>query len=237
MKIENGFSFYGQKVGVLVFKNNTPRIPGDAGHAESFNYPVCFEIIDGSFNDLVVGSDIVKQNIINGCKKLKKQGVKAVIADCGMMSLYQDVIAKEADVIFAGSSLVQLPLIWNLISRNGKIGIITGHSKMLGEQHLISSGWSKDIDIVIQGMEEEKHFSEIVIEGGHHLDIEMMREDVLNATRKLLEKDNNIKAIILECSNLPTYAKDIQENYDLPVFDIISTANLIRYGICPTKYI
>ena len=53
MKIPSGYSFYGQEVGVLVFRGKSPRIPGDAGHAGSFGYPVRYQIVDCGFMDLV----------------------------------------------------------------------------------------------------------------------------------------------------------------------------------------
>lgn len=236
MKIETGRPFYGQKVGILVFSTDTPRIPGDAGNADTFAYQVRYEVIQGGFADLIHGSAEIRQRIIDGCLNLKRNGIRAVLGDCGMMSLYQHEIGKEADLLFAGSALVQIPLVWQLIGRSGSIGIITGHSEMLGMEHLMNSGWTPDIRLSIQGMEDEAHFAEIVINGGHDIDVARMEQDVLNAGRKLKEKTPDLKAVILECSNLPSYARSLQEDLDVPVFDIISTANLLEYGVNPTVY-
>jgi len=236
MKIETGRPFYGQKVGILVFSTDTPRVPGDAGHSDTFDYQVRYEVIQGGFADLINGSDEIRQRIVDGCLNLKKYGIQAVIGDCGMMSLYQDVIGKEAEILFAGSSLVQIPLVWQLIGRSGSIGIITGHPEMLGMKHLIHSGWTPDIRLSIQGMEDEAHFAEIVINGGHGLNVEQMKQDVLNAGRKLKEKTPDLRAVILECSNLPSYAAVLHDDLDVPVFDIVSAANLLAYGIDPKQY-
>ncbi len=236
MKIETGRPFYGQKVGILVFSTDTPRIPGDAGHSDTFSYQVRYEVIQGGFADLIDGSAEIRERIIDGCLNLKKYGIQAVIGDCGMMSLYQDVIGKEAEILFAGSSLVQIPLVWQLIGRSGSIGIITGHSEMLGMKHLINSGWTPDIRLSIQGMEDEAHFAEIVINGGHSLDPDLMKRDVLNAGKKLQKKTPDLRAVILECSNLPTYAHDLKDELGVPVFDILSTARMLEYGINPTIY-
>lgn len=236
MKLETGQAFYGQKVGILVFSTKTPRIPGDAGHGGSFPYQVRYEIVEGGFADLITGSAGIKDAILKAGQNLTRLGIRAIIGDCGMMSLYQDCLGKELGVLFAGSSLCLIPTVWQLIGRHGTIGIITGHSKLLGRQHLKHSGWDEDMDISIQGMEEQKHFREIVIEGGLHLNREAMLKDVLEAGKKLREKTPGLRAVIFECSNLATYSSALAEELELPVFDTISAANLLEYGVHPPRY-
>lgn len=236
MKLETGQAFYGQKVGILVFSTKTPRIPGDAGHGGSFPYQVRYEIVEGGFADLITGSAGIKDAILKAGQNLTRLGIRAIIGDCGMMSLYQDCLGKELGVLFAGSSLCLIPTVWQLIGRHGTIGIITGHSKLLGRQHLKHSGWDEDMDISIQGMEDQKHFREIVIEGGLHLNREAMLKDVLEAGKKLREKTPGLRAVIFECSNLATYSSALAEELELPVFDTISAANLLEYGVHPPKY-
>ena len=236
MKLETGQAFYGQKVGILVFSTKTPRIPGDAGHGGSFPYQVRYEIVEGGFADLITGSAGIKDAILKAGQNLTRLGIRAIIGDCGMMSLYQDCLGKELGVLFAGSSLCLIPTVWQLIGRHGTIGIITGHSKLLGRQHLKHSGWDEDMDISIQGMEDQKHFREIVIEGGLHLNREAMLKDVLEAGKKLREKTPGLRAVIFECSNLATYSSARAEELELPVFDTISAANLLEYGVHPPRY-
>ena len=236
MKLETGQAFYGQKVGILVFSTKTPRIPGDAGHGGSFPYQVRYEIVEGGFADLITGSAGIKDAILKAGQNLTRLGIRAIIGDCGMMSLYQDCLGKELGVLFAGSSLSLIPTVCQLIGRHGTIGIITGHSKLLGRQHLKHSGWDEDMDISIQGMEDQKHFREIVIEGGLHLNREAMLKDVLEAGKKLREKTPGLRAVIFECSNLATYSSALAEELELPVFDTISAANLLEYGVHPPRY-
>ena len=237
MKYNDGYSFYGQLIGVLVFGGTAPRIPGDAGHSASFNYPVRYEIVEGSFSDLIEESPVAKSRIITACQNLKNEGIQAVICDCGLMSLYQDIIGSECKILFAGSSLIQIPLIWQIIGRSGTIGIITGHSKMLQNKHLLHSGYTEDMKVCIQGMEEEPHFTEIVLKGGHQLNPARMKMDVINAGHKLMNKAKDLRAVILECSNLATYSADLSDSLNIPVFDTISAANLIAYGVNPDRYI
>lgn len=237
MKISSGYSFYGQDIGILVNASASPRVPGDAGHSLSFSYPVCYQITGTSFMDMVEGSPEARQKILAASQALKDLGVRGIVADCGLMSLYQEDVAKEVGICFVGASLCQLPMVWNMVGRCGTIGIITGHSGMLRQSHLRSSGWDESIHIAIEGMESRPHFSEIVIQGGMNLDIDLMRKDVVDAALALKEKTGDLKAILLECSNLATYSRDVAEATNLPVFDTISAANLLQYGLNPPKYI
>jgi len=237
MKLQTGYPFYGQRVGVLVFSTVTPRAPGDAGNAASFRYPVRYEVVEGGFADLVEGGPRIKSAILEAGRRLTGLGIRAIVGDCGMMSLYQDCLGAELGVLFAGSSLCQIPLIWQLIGRRGEIGVITGHSQLLGERHLRASGWTDGIPLVIQGMQDEAHFSEIVIHGGLELDPERMRRDVLRAGEKLQKQAKDLRAVIFECSNLATYSADLYELLGVPVFDTISAANLLAYGVDPPRYL
>ena len=236
MNIQSGYPFYGQYVGVLVFSNVTPRIPGDAGHAESFAYPVRYEVIKGGFADLLDYNDEIKENILQGCRNLKKVGVRGIVGDCGMMSLYQDCIGMEVGIPFVGSSLCQIPTVWQMIGRSGSIGILTGHSELLNEKHLKASGWEDGIPLSIQGLQEEPHFNETVIQGGLNLDADLMRRDVLHAAAVLQRKTPDLRAIIIECSNLSTYARDVSNQCMVPVFDTMSAANLLSYAVRPPIY-
>lgn len=236
MKILTGQPFYGQYIGVLVFSTVTPRIPGDAGHADSFSYPVRYQVVPGGFADLIEGGNAIRQILYEACAELKRAGIRGILGDCGMMSLYQDQLGAELGLPFVGSSLCQIPTVWQMIGRSGSIGILTGHSALLGQRHLRASGWSENIRLSIQGLQDEPHFNEIVIQGGLQMDPNAMRRDVLNAARKLQDKTPDLRAIIVECSNLATYARSIQELCAVPVFDTLSAANLLAYAVHPPVY-
>lgn len=237
MVIQSGYPFYGQEIGVLVFNGGSPRIPGDAGHALTFSYPVCYELVNGSFMDLVDGSPEIRAEILRAAGCLKQRGIRGIVADCGLMSRYQKDVAASVGLPFVGASLCQIPMIWQIIGQQGIIGIITGHSKLLKEAHLQGCGWQKEMALAIEGMENQTHFSEIVIHGGRNLNASKIEAETVAAARNLKERTKELKAIILECSNLATYSKAVSAAVRLPVFDTISAANLLQYSLNPPKYI
>jgi len=236
MKIPYGYPSYGQNVGILVFNQPSPRIPGDAGHNGSFRYPVRYQVVEGGFAQLIDGSPEILQNLLDACDALKAQGASAIVGDCGMMSLYQREMAAHVGLPVLASSLCAIPFVWQIIGRCGTIGIVTGHSGLLSERHLRASGWDDSISITLQGLQEEPHFSEIVINGGKELDPVRMEADLLHAVEKLTARCPDLKAIVLECSNIGSFSKAIYERFGIPVFDVISLCNLVEYAVNPPAY-
>lgn len=233
--IQSGYPFYGQHLAVLVFSTTTPRIAGDAGNNQSFQFPVRYQIVEGGFADLIEGSEQVLGQIKNAVHTLKSQGIRGIVGDCGLMSLYQQEIASEG-IPFVGSALCLLPAIWEMVGRQGTIGVLTGHSQLLSERHLIASGWHDGIRLCVQGMEDEPHFDEIVIKGGHHLDPERMLQDVLSGASKLKEKAKDLSALVIECTNLGTYSRQLYNLLEVPVLDIISCAVFLERMVNPQVF-
>ncbi len=60
---------------------------------------------------IFVGEKAAYERILEGCKELKKYGVRAVTGACGFFGHYQKRLAAKLDIPVALSSLVQLPWI------------------------------------------------------------------------------------------------------------------------------
>jgi aspartate/glutamate racemase len=232
---QGGHSFYGHVLGVMLFESTTPRIPGDGGNALTFNYPVLYEVVKGRFSDLIDGSDEIKDSLIKSAQNLERQGVKAIIGDCGLMSLYQKEVSASISIPFISSSLLQLPLIWRLLGCKGAIGIITGHSDYLKSHHLAACG-AKEIPVVIQGMERKEEFARVVLKGSNSLNLDRMKRDVLEAAVDLMDKSSEIRAILLECTNLCSFARDVKKHTGVYVFDLISAVRMLEYSLRPFDF-
>ena len=233
--IKSGYPFYGQKVGILVFDQKTARLPGDPGHNSTFDFPVCYEVVEGRFLDLINGSDKIKEKLTAAVSRLRDKGILSIVGDCGLMALYQTEMAVEAGGPVFTSALLMIPLVWQLIGRRRKIGVLTGHAGYLSEAHLRASGWSEEIALEVQGMECEPHFSDAVINGITSPNRDDMKRDVLNAMDKLMMK-GEVSAVIVECSNLATYSADIAEGYGIPVFDVVCGARLMHDCVDPRRW-
>ena len=152
-------------IGVLLFATAGDRLKGDPGYPGTFEFPVEYGIVEGSYRDLIEGSPDACRRLCEAAKKLAKKNVSAIAGDCGLMALYQRQIADSAGIPVISSSLLFLPFARMMISPGQSVGILTGHSALLGEHHLRAAGAGNPDGIIIYGMQNEPHFKEVVIEG------------------------------------------------------------------------
>ena len=96
-------------IGVLLFATAGDRLKGDPGYPGTFEFPVEYGIVEGSYRDLIEGSPDACRRLCEAAKKLAKKNVSAIAGDCGLMALYQRQIADSAGIPVISSSLLFLP--------------------------------------------------------------------------------------------------------------------------------
>jgi aspartate/glutamate racemase len=221
---------YGQVAGILMLDSTIPRIPGDPGHAATFSFPVRYGVVrEFAFEDLV---EIRRDNIdriLAAALGLQKEGVNFIAADCGLFSVFQRDIADALDIPFIGSSLSLIPLIAGFLSLKQKIGVITGDTRLLKAGHLEAVG-ADSTRLVIRGMEHSQEFQEVVIRRRMRLDPDALKSGVLTAAEALFKSGEAIGAILLECTNLVSFRSDIQKQFNVPVFDMVSLIEFFAVG-------
>jgi aspartate/glutamate racemase len=225
-----GTTNYGQIAGILMLDSTIPRLPGDPGHAETFSFPVRYGVIrDFPFEDLVEIRPDHIDRVIKAAIELQNEGVNFVVADCGLFSVFQRPIADALKIPFIGSALTMLPLIAGFLPRHQKVGLITGDTRLLKSEHLAAAGADPQ-RLVIRGMENSAEFQNVVVKRGAKLDPDAMRAGVLTAADDLFRSGESIGAVVLECTNLITFRPEIQDQFQIPVFDLVSLIELFAGG-------
>jgi hypothetical protein len=228
--VTGGFVAYGQIAGILMLDSTIPRIPGDPGHAGTFPFPVRYEVIrDYPFQELIDGDPSHLHLILSAAKELEAAGVSFIAADCGLFSVFQRQISTALQIPFLGSALSLIPLLARFLPETIHLGVITGDTRLLRKHHLIGAG-ADGTPLVISGMEKSLEFQDVVIHRGNALNVEKMRNEVLEAADALLEFETPLGAVILECSNLASFRSDIQKKLNIPVFDIVTLIEFFAQG-------
>lgn len=228
-KIPGGRTTYGHVVGILMTDSLIPRIPGDPGHAETFSFPVVYEVLKGfPFDDLITIKKDHMDILVNRAKALEDKGVNLIAADCGLFGPFQEDIKKYLQVPFIGSALDMVPLLQRFLPSTRKVGILTGDTGLLKSVHLHASAIDPET-VAIAGMENSSEFKKVVIDRSPELDIEKMRQGVVDAALTL--PSHRLGAVVLECTNLKSFRSDIQKALKVPVFDLVSLIELYVSGL------
>ncbi|MEH7236426.1 aspartate/glutamate racemase family protein [Bacillus sp. JJ1562] len=224
-----GHVTFGQNLGILMLDTKFPRPIGDMGNAQTWSYPVRYKVVKTASVDRVVkkGDKSLIPLFIEAAKELEADGVKMLTTNCGFLSLFQQEIQAEVNIPFYSSNLMQIPLVYSIIGQKGNIGVLTASKATLTEEHFEAIG-VRDIPMVIEGMDDMDEFTKTIINGEEVMDLDKMSEEVVNRAKLLVTNHDDVRAIVLECTNLTPYKKEIQEATGLPVFDIVSMLNHVH---------
>ena len=234
--VYGGKNVYGYDIGILMLDSKFPRIRGDVGNAKTWDFPVLYKTVVGGTPKKVV-LELTEDDIepfILAAKELEQAGVKAITTSCGFLALFQKQLANAVNIPVFTSALLMVPFVKRFIGENRKIGILTANSKTLSDAHLRAVGIRKE-DVVIKGLEDKEVFTDFTVQNWDRVDTEKCRAELLEATEELLHENDDIGAMVLECTNMPPYTKDIQQVVGMPVFDIVTLVNFVHSGIVMTE--
>ena len=233
-----GQTSYGEPIGIILMESFMPFPPGCPGNASTFPFPVRYEIVQGANMERLVyqGDTELLQPFIEAGWKLVKEGVKALTGNCGFMVLYHELMAKEFPVPVFMSSLLQLPFISRLLKPGEQIGIVTASAKTLTEKHLAIATNGIDVPVAVAGMEEQPHFYDAIHAEKGYLDFDGVEREVVQVTQRLVQENQNVKAILFECTDLPPYAAATQEAVKLPVFDFSTLVNYVFSALVRKRF-
>lgn len=235
---KKGQTSYGEAIGIILMESFMPFPPGCPGNASTFTFPVRYEVVRGANMERLVykGDPELLQPFIDAGRKLVKEGVKAITGNCGFMVLYHDLMAQEFPVPVFMSSLLQLPFVSRLLKQGEKVGIVTANGKTLTERHLEVATNGIDVPVAVAGMEDQPYFYDAIHAEKGYLDFEKVEQEVVGVTRRLVEENEGVKAILFECTDLPPYAAAVQEAVGLPVFDFTTLINYVYSALFRRRF-
>ena len=216
-----------EAIGIIMLDTVFPRIPGDIGNAGTFPFPVRYKIVRGASPQRVVkeADSRLLEPFLDAARSLESGGVKAIATSCGFLAIFQRELVDAVDIPVFSSSLLQVPMAQAMINRRRKVGILTASAASLTNRHFAGIG-IEDIPVVVMGMEDAEEFTEVFIEGKPALDPEKVRKEMIRAAERMALLHPDIGALVLECTNMPPYAKAVQQVLNVPVFDVVT---MVRY--------
>jgi len=206
-------------LGILTLDTTFPRIRGDVGCPETFDFPVKYATVTGADPEHVVhlGSDAALPHFVRAAQGLVEEGCVGIATTCGFLARWQRDLAAELPVPVLTSSLLALPLVAHMLPAHRKVGIVTYSAAALTPALLEAAGATAYTPV--QGVDPSGYFAHMIRHGGAHLDTAKMSADVVEASRHLVALHQDVGAIVLECANMPPYRDAVVAATELPVFD------------------
>jgi len=229
-------SIAGHAIGIVVLETWYPLLPGNVANATTYDFPVRYKILGEATVDMIMRSDpALLEMVIEAGRELEREGVRALVGACGYFANYQQEVSAALNIPVFLSSLFQVPLIHQALKPGQKVGIVFANAQAVNEKMLLACGITPDIPIAYVGMEEQREFRNILEYGGQ-FDYDRFEEEVVTQAKKLVSENPEVGAILLECSDLPPFARSVQRAVKLPVWDYISMVNWIYHGVVQRGY-
>lgn len=231
-----GKAIYGAAVGILMLQARFPRIPGDMGHAGTWDFPVLYRVVRDASPERVVRrrAEGLLDAFIAAARDLVADGADGITTNCGFLSLYQRELAAAVGVPVAASSLMQVEMVNRLLPPGRRAGILTISASTLGAEHLAAAGVPEGTPIGTT--EGGREFTRAILGDEPQMDVEAARADNVEAARALVADHPELGAIVLECTNMTPYAADIRAATGLPVFTMAGFVSWFQSGLAPRRY-
>jgi len=213
------------------------KLPGNSTNPATFAFPVKYLRIKGAniHSILENPSQKILKAMIDESRRMEEQGIAAITTSCGFNAVFQKELADSVNIPVFTSSLMQIPLVQNMLGKQKTVGVMTAKKSALSQQHLENAGVNKEMPLVIQGLETCAEWNKIFSSPDADIDIPTVEKDVIQSACAMMEL-SDIGAFVLECTDLPPFANAIRKATGRPVFDFVTLTNFVYQGITRDKY-
>ena len=171
----------------------------------------------------------IKKNLEKCVRRLEKDGVLGITGDSGFLQYYQDCVGNMTDLPVFLSSLMQCGALATAYQSDEKILVLTADSTILDQQTML-----KLLDAIhleasaaprfhILGCQDIPGLDDLM--KGKDVYLPQISQSLVHLVQKEITKHPDIRAMLLECTELPTFGDALREEFNMPVFDAVTLIN------------
>ncbi len=238
MLIQGGKNIWGVGMGVICLESMFPKLPGHIKNPITFDFPVAYKIVPGAtIKRLIRERDQrLLEPFLQAARELQAEGMRAITGSCGFLALFQRQLADAVDIPVFASSLIQIPMISGMIGGNRSVGVLTASSDSLGGAHFEAVGAGAAC-VHVAGMDGQSEFREVILEGRRHdLDFSTLEKEIVDVAKAMVVEHPDIAALVLECTDMCSFAYQIQKATGRPVFDLTTLTKMVYESVCRRPY-
>jgi len=226
-------------LGVIRLDYDYPPARGDIDHPGSFEYDVFYRAVPGLSFEVcqkweTMRTEAVENKLIEAIKWLDvEKGVSGITGDCGFMMFLQTVARQNTIKPVFMSSLAQLPAVTCAYAKHELIAIFTANGETLKPMRdLIRDECGVDTQdqrFIIIGCEDVPGFEAVAL--GQKVDVAKVTPGIVAKAKKAVADHPNLRAFMMECTELPPYSDAVRHATGLPVYDAITSCNAFIAGV------
>ncbi len=180
------------------------------------------------FEQIACGDESVVPAIVKAAESLERDAVRAIVGACGSLGHYQSAVANAVGVPVFMSILTQVPLLLASLGTRQSLAVVFATSKAFTPLIQSECGIDNPDRIVPIELIECPAFLDMTQAEKECDGDELLRQIVAKIEAGV---DSSVGAIMLQCSDLPPFAAEIQQHFDLPVFDMTGLINWLHSSV------
>jgi hypothetical protein len=172
-------------------------------------------------------------DFVAAARRLESGGALALTTSCGFLVLFQRELQDAVGVPLVTSSLMLLPA---LLEQDRQVGVLTISAARLGPEHLAAAGVARErmADVIIEGMDAGGEFVSAILGDRPQMDAARAEAEAVAAARSLKRRAPQLRTLVLECTNLPPFAAQIEQATGLRTLSLLQCETLLRpFGRTP----
>jgi len=224
-------------IGMLCWEDGAPvgfeqfvELPGHFQNATTYDFPIrCKQVPGANFDSTILDpSDEVLQAMKEAARNLEKEGVRALTTSCGFNAILHSKLANSVNIPVFSSSLIQVPLVYKMLTDNQKVAIITARESSLTNRHLAGVGIDPSVPLLIKGLKgNSKEWEKMEKTPEREIDLDQFRDDIVKLAKKMVKNNPEVGAFVLEGTDFTAFSEYIRKTTNLPVFDLVTLIHMV----------
>ena len=225
-------------ISLIQLDTRFPRIAGDIGAAETWMCDLDVRRVPDLSVARVINAAPGDTDIGAAEQAVRDAPGDLVTTSCGFLCYWQAKLAAECRAPFISSALMDLPRLMKAFPGD-RLAILTFDSEVLAAPAFAPSLGGFAGPVI--GLPEHAHLRQVIAGDLPYLDPALAEAELMDLVGGFLgdrqAQGKPVRALLLECTNLPPYKQALKARFDLEIFDILTLIDSRKAGMVDPSFI